>query len=225
MKILIVEDDRAISEVLRKLFEQQNFIVEIAYDGNSGFAFATATDYKLILLDLMLPQIDGITLCRNLRNQGITIPILMLTAKDTSLDKVKGLDVGADDYVVKPFDPSELLARSRALLRRGQVLKSSILTWENLKLDLDRCDASYQQNPLKLTPKEYQILALFLQNCDRVLTTDQILDQVWTYDDIPGREVVKTHLRSLRKKLKALGAPHNLIENIYGVGYRLNPNY
>ncbi|PNW56127.1 UNVERIFIED_CONTAM: hypothetical protein BEN50_08395 [Euhalothece sp. KZN 001] len=117
MKILIVEDDRAISEVLRKLFEQQQFIVEIAYDGNSGFAFATATDYKLILLDLMLPQLDGITLCRNLRNQGITIPILMLTAKDTSLDKVKGLDVGADDYVVKPFDPSELLARSRALLR------------------------------------------------------------------------------------------------------------
>lgn len=225
MKILIVEDDRAISEVLRKLFEQQQFIVEIAYDGNSGFAFATATDYKLILLDLMLPQIDGITLCRNLRNQGITIPILMLTAKDTSLDKVKGLDVGADDYVVKPFDPSELLARSRALLRRGQVLKSSILTWEHLKLDLDRCDASYQQKPLKLTPKEYQILALFLQNGDRVLTTDQILDQVWTYDDIPGREVVKTHLRSLRKKLKALGAPHNLIENIYGVGYRLNPNY
>lgn len=225
MKILIVEDDRAISEVLRKLFEQQQFIVEIAYDGNSGFAFATATDYKLILLDLMLPQLDGITLCRNLRNQGITIPILMLTAKDTSLDKVKGLDVGADDYVVKPFDPSELLARSRALLRRGQVLKSSILTWENLKLDLDRCDASYQQKPLKLTPKEYQILALFLQNGDRVLTTDQILDQVWTYDDIPGREVVKTHLRSLRKKLKALGAPHNLIENIYGVGYRLNPNY
>lgn len=225
MKILIVEDDRAISEVLRKLFEQQKFIVEIAYDGNSGFAFATATDYKLILLDLMLPQLDGITLCRNLRNQGITIPILMLTAKDTSLDKVKGLDVGADDYVVKPFDPSELLARSRALLRRGQVLKSSILTWEHLELDLDRCDASYQQKPLKLTPKEYQILALFLQNGDRVLTTDQILDQVWTYDDIPGREVVKTHLRSLRKKLKALGAPHNLIENIYGVGYRLNPNY
>lgn len=225
MKILIVEDDRAIADVLRKIFEQQQFIVEIAYDGNSGLAFATATTYDLILLDLMLPQLDGLTLCRKLRQQKITIPILMLTAKDTSLDKVKGLDIGADDYVVKPFDTSELLARSRALLRRGQVLKSSILTWENLEIDLDRCTVFYQKTPLKLTPKEYQLLTLFLQNGDRVLSADQILDQVWTYDDIPGREVVKTHLRSLRKKLKAVGAPYNLIENIYGVGYRLNPNY
>jgi DNA-binding response OmpR family regulator len=148
----------------------------------------------------------------------------MLTARDTSSDKVLGLDIGADDYVVKPFDLPELLARIRALLRRETVAFSPILEWERLTLNPGECQVMYSHSPLTLTPKEYGLLELFLRNGSRVLSRSAILERVWAFEDIPGEETVKVHLRSLRQKLKAAGAPPNLIENIYGLGYRLNPN-
>ena len=224
MKILVVEDDRRIAEILAEILRDQHYIVEVAEDGQTGLNFAQATQYDLILLDLMLPKIDGLTLCQRLRQTGDQTLILMLTSRDTSLDKVAGLDVGADDYVVKPFDPPELLARIRALVRRGKSTGPNVMEWERLRLDPSHCEVRYGEQLLKLTPKEYGLLELFLRSGDRVLSYDVILEQLWTFDDLPNKETVKTHLRGLRQKLKAAGAPSNLIENVYGLGYRLNPN-
>ena len=224
MKILLVEDDSRISKAIAEALTDQRHIVETADDGELGLAFAETNTFDLIVLDLMLPKLDGITLCRQIRQAGVTTPILMLTARDTSNDKVLGLDVGADDYVVKPFDLPELLARIRALLRRSRVAATTILEWEQLSLDPDQCQVQYCDRSLNLTPKEYALLELFLRNGSRVLSRSAILERVWAFEDMPAEETVKVHLRSLRQKLKAAGAPPNFIENVYGLGYRLNPN-
>ncbi len=224
MKILLVEDDARISGPIAEALSERRYVVEIASDGELGLTFAETNTFDLIILDLMLPKLDGISLCRQLRNAGNKTPILMLTARDTSSDKVLGLDVGADDYVVKPFDLLELLARIRALLRRETVKFSPILEWEKLRLNPNECRVMYEGKPLNLTPKEYAILELFLRNGSRVISRSMILEKVWAFEDMPGEETVKVHLRSLRQKLKAAGAPANFIENVYGLGYRLNVN-
>ncbi|MEG4864074.1 MULTISPECIES: response regulator transcription factor [unclassified Microcoleus] len=224
MRILLVEDDDRISQALAEALTDQHYAVDIAADGEEGWNFAEACTYDLILLDVMLPKLDGISLCQRLRRQGLKTPVLMLTARDTSNDKVMGLDAGADDYVVKPFDLPELAARIRALLRRGSTTVSPILEWENLQLNPNTCDVTYRDNLLHLTPKEYSLLELFLRTGGRVLTRSAILDHVWAFEDSPGEETVKVHLRGLRQKLKAAGAPANFIETIYGMGYRLNQN-
>lgn len=224
MKILVVEDDARIAQAIAEALRDQRYVVELAEDGELGLAFAETDSFDLIVLDLMLPKLDGVALCRRLRSLGLSIPILMLTARDTSADKVLGLDVGADDYVVKPFDLPELLARIRALLRRGTVAHSAELAWEKLTLNPHSCEVSYGEVPLTLTPKEYGLLELFLRNGSRVLNRSTILERVWAYDDMPTEDTVKVHLKSLRKKLKAAGAPARFIENIYGLGYRLNPH-
>ena len=224
MRILLVEDDDRISQALAEALTDQHYAVDIAADGEEGWDFAEACTYDLILLDVMLPKLDGISLCQRLRRQGVKTPVLMLTARDTSNDKVMGLDAGADDYVVKPFDLPELAARIRALLRRGSTTLSPILEWENLRLNPNTCDVTYRDNLLHITPKEYSLLELFLRTSGRVLTRSAILDHVWAFEDSPGEETVKVHLRGLRQKLKAAGAPANFIETIYGMGYRLNQN-
>lgn len=224
MKILIVEDDQRIAKAIAEALTDQRYVVDIAADGELGLAFAETQSFDLIILDLMLPRIDGLSLCRKLRYMGLTIPILMLTARDTSEDKVLGLDVGADDYVVKPFDLPELLARIRALLRRGTVAHSPILEWEKLTLNPDDCAVTYNGSSLTLTPKEYGLIELFLRHGSQVLSRSIILERVWAYEDMPAEETVKVHLRSLRQKLKAAGAPDRFIENVYGLGYRLNPH-
>jgi DNA-binding response OmpR family regulator len=224
MKILLVEDDRRISAAIAEALRDRRYVVEIASDGELGLAFAETDTFDLMILDLMLPKLDGISLCRQLRNAGNKTPILMLTARDTSSDKVLGLDVGADDYVIKPFDLAELLARIRALLRRGTVTFSPILEWGELSLNPNEFKVTYGDRPLSLTPKEYAILELFLRNGSRVISRSVILERVWAFEDMPGEETVKVHLRSLRQKLKAAGAPANFIENVYGLGYRLKAN-
>ncbi|KOR35725.1 MULTISPECIES: response regulator transcription factor [Planktothricoides] len=224
MKILLIEDDVRISGPIAEALSDRRYVVEIASDGELGLTFAETNAFDLIILDLMLPKLDGISLCRQLRNAGNKTPILMLTARDTSSDKVLGLDVGADDYVVKPFDLPELLARIRALLRRETVKFSPILEWGKLRLNPNECQVIYEDKPLTLTPKEYALLELFLRNGSRVLSRSVILERVWAFEDMPGEETVKVHLRSLRQKLKAAGAPANFIENVYGLGYRLNVN-
>jgi DNA-binding response OmpR family regulator len=145
----------------------------------------------------------------------------MLTAKDTSEDKVMGLDVGADDYVVKPFDLPELSARIRALLRRGNTTLQPVLEWEQLRLDPSNYQVNYADNPLHLTPKEYGLLELFLRNCNIVLSRSLILDHLWSFEDPPSEEAVKVHIKDLRKKLRIVGAPPDFIETVYGLGYRL----
>ncbi len=224
MKILLVEDDLQVAQAISEALEDRNYIVEIALDGKQGLALAETFNYDLIVLDLILPKLNGIELCQKLRSSGNRTLILMLTAKDTSDDRVLGLDVGADDYVVKPFEMKELLARIRALLRRKETTLPPILEWENLSFDPSSCEVKYDSKLVQLTPKEYALLELLLRSGDRILSRSNILDNLWEFEDPPGEETIKFHLHGLRSKLKAAGAPPNLIENIYGIGYRLNPN-
>ena len=221
MRILVVEDDKYIAQALADTLTEQLFVVDVVTDGLAGWQQAQTFDYDLILLDVMLPKLDGITLCRQLRNSKKNTPILLLTARDHSQDKVQGLDAGADDYVVKPFDLEELLARIRALLRRGNESVSPIKEWGALSLNPDTCEVSYSGKQLNLTPKEYGMLNLFMHNSQRVFSCSAILDKLWTLEDIPTEDTVRAHIKGLRQKLKAAGAPTDLIETIYGLGYRL----
>ncbi|EAZ89716.1 response regulator transcription factor [Crocosphaera chwakensis] len=221
MRILLVEDDERIANVLAASLTEQRYTVDMAGDGEKGWEFIEAFSYDLILLDVMLPKLNGIGLCQRIRQSGCSIPVLMLTAKDTSEDKVTGLDVGADDYVVKPFDVPELLARIRALLRRGNVAPNPILEWQQLRLDPSSYEVTYSDQILHLTPKEYGLLELFLRNENLVLSRSAILDNLWSFEDPPSEEAVKVHIKDLRKKLRKVGAPPDFIETVYGVGYRL----
>jgi DNA-binding response OmpR family regulator len=223
MRILLVEDNQQIARSLTEVLVKHNYTVDLAMDGKIGWQYIEGLTYDLILLDLMLPKIDGITLCRQLRSVGITTPVLMLTAKDTSMDRVLGLDVGADDYVVKPFDLPELFARIRALLRRGNIGASPLLAWEHLELNPSNEIVRYQGNILKLTSKEYAILELLLRTGNRTLSRSAIIDRLWTLDSLPQEDAIKFHVKELRKKLKLAGAPVDLIETVYGLGYRLKP--
>ncbi|MFB8788465.1 MAG: response regulator transcription factor [Potamolinea sp.] len=221
MKILLVEDEQWIAESLIEALTDQRYAVDHSLDGEAGWDMVQTFPYDLVILDLMLPKLNGVTLCQRLRQSGYEMPVLMLTAKDTSEDKVIGLDIGADDYVVKPFDLKELLARIRALLRRGNTTISPVLEWGDLQLNPATCEVKYHGQLLPLTPKEYSLLEFFLRNGGRVLKLEEILDHVWSSDDPPGKETIKVHLRGIRQKLKAAGAKDDIIETVYGLGYRL----
>ncbi|MEC4805336.1 MAG: response regulator transcription factor [Jaaginema sp. PMC 1079.18] len=221
MKLLLVEDDERVAEALVEYLSDQNYLVDVAHDGQEGWELGEAYNYDLILLDVMLPKLDGVTVCQRLRNAGCGTPILMLTARDTNNDKIAGLDAGADDYVVKPFDLEVLSARVRALLRRSTQSLSPILSWGELTLDSNGCKVTYQQKPLALTPKEYRLLELFLRNERRVFSRSTILELLWSWEELPTEATVKTHIKSLRSKLKTAGAPSDLIETVHGLGYRL----
>jgi DNA-binding response OmpR family regulator len=222
MKILLVEDDERIAEALAEDLTDQHYVVDIANSGRAAWELVDSFDYDLILLDVMLPEIDGITLCRQLRSQNCTIPILMLTARDTITDRVRGLDAGADDYLVKPFDLDELSARIRSLLRRsGGVTLPPIYECGALRLDPSTCEVSHDEQVLPLTPKEYSLLELFLRNRQRIYSSGQILEQLWSFEEPPTEETVRSHIKGLRQKLKSAGAPADLITTVHGLGYRL----
>ncbi|MFB2937443.1 response regulator [Aerosakkonemataceae cyanobacterium BLCC-F154] len=221
MKILLVEDDETAAKVLAQELSTHHYTVEITADGQSGLELAQAFHYDLLVLDIILPKLDGISLCRQLRSQGLQIPILLLSAKNSTSDRVKGLEAGADDYLVKPYELSELIARIQALLRRSKSILPTVLTWEKLQLQLDACQVTYSGKVLHLTPKEYGILELFLRNPRRIFSRSAILDQIWPSGEFPQEEAVSTQIKGLRQKLKAVGMMANLIETIYGLGYRL----
>lgn len=223
MKILVVEDDGLTAEALVATLSNQNYAIEVASDGEEGWELAEAFSYDLILLDVTLPKLDGIRLCQRLRSRGYQMPILLLTARDSSHDKAIGLDAGADDYVVKPFDPEELMARIRALLRRNQATVQTVLQQGDLRLDPTSCEVTYGDQRLSLTAKEYALVELFLRNSRRVFSCGAILENLWSFEEVPSDEAVRTHIKGLRQKLKAAGAPANLIETVYGIGYRLKP--
>ena len=222
MRILLVEDDAPLAEAIAEALSDRHYVVDVVNDGEAAWSQAQLLDYDLLLLDLMLPKLDGISLCQHLRLEGYSAPILIMTARDTSTDKVTGLDAGADDYIVKPLDLPELFARIRALLRRGthSASASPILKRAGLTLNPSIHEVKYEDCSLHLTPKEYSILELFLRNEGRVLSRNYIIEHVWSLDDPPQEDSVKAHIKSLRQKLKAAGAS-NLIETVYGVGYRL----
>ncbi|MBD2187809.1 response regulator transcription factor [Pseudanabaena mucicola] len=221
MKILLVEDDERIAAALTEALTDHYYVVDVASDGEQGFAFAQTFPYELLILDVMLPKLDGIAVCRKIRQTGHKMPVLMLTARDTYQDKVTGLDVGADDYVVKPFDLNELLARVRALLRRGTSDLTMILEFGYLQLNPNTYEVRYDGEPLHLTPKEYRILELLLRHRNRTFSKSEIIDYLWSFTETPNEETVKVHIRSLRQKLKSMGAKQDLIETVYGLGYRL----
>jgi DNA-binding response OmpR family regulator len=223
VKILLVEDDELVAEVLKKALIAQHYLVDLAADGQEGWELAEAFEYDLILLDLMLPKLDGLSFCKQRRAIGDRTPIVMLTGQDTSTSKVISLDTGADDYIIKPFDLQELLARIRALLRRGSSNLTPVLEWDCLRLDPSNCHVTYNEQLLHLTAKEYGLLELFLRNTQRIFSQSALLDHLWSFEEPPSENTVRAHIKSLRQKLKKAGAASDLLETVYGLGYRLKP--
>jgi DNA-binding response OmpR family regulator len=220
MKILLIEDDDALISLLTRSLSTHH-IVDAVKDGEIGWTYASTFDYDLIVLDIMLPKLDGISLCQRFRQEGYTTPILLLTAQDMITAKIQGLDAGADDYVVKPFDLNELMARIRALLRRSSNNPLPLLSWGELLLNPSTCDVTYNGQPLTLTTKEYDLLELLLRDSYHVFSSDEIIDRLWSSDACPAEATVRSHLRRLRYKLQAVGAPHDFISTIHGRGYYL----
>jgi DNA-binding response OmpR family regulator len=221
MRILLVEDDYHLAASLSDALQAQRYTVDVAHDGAMAWQQITLLPYDLMLMDVTLPQVDGLTLCQRLRSHGVASPVLMLTARDTSRDKVAGLDAGADAYMVKPFDLPELIAQIRALLRRGQMTPPATLQWGPLQLNPTTYEVTYQSTPVRLTPKEFAILELLMRHGRRVLSRHFILEAIWQLEDPPGEETVKAHLKALRQKLYRAGAPRHFIETMHGLGYRL----
>jgi len=221
MKILLVEDDQYLAQALIAVLRDQHYVVEVATDGETAWEFVQAFAYDLILLDVILPKLDGISLCQRLRGKGDNTPVLLLTGKNSTTDKVIGLDAGADDYLIKPFELKELLARIRVLLRRSSEPLPPVLVWEELRLDPTSCEVTYGNQLLTLTPKEYRLLELFLRNSSRVFSRNDIIEKLWSLEEIPNEGTVTAHIMGLRQKLKTAGAPADFIETVYGLGYRL----
>ncbi len=221
MRILLVEDDRKAARLVTKGLEEAGFLVDVAYSGEEADAMADAIDYAAIVLDWLLPGKDGIAVCRDLRARGAATPILMLTARHGLDDRVTGLNVGADDYLTKPFAFAELLARLQALLRRSALTRPTVLTVEDLALDPLSHVVTRAGMRISLTPKEYAILALLMRHPGEVLTRAGIGEQVWRDDD-DINNLVDVHVSHLRKKIDRDSLPA-LIHTVWGRGYRLGP--
>lgn len=222
MRMLLVEDDEVLAASLMMGLASRYYVIDLATDGQQGWEYAQATTYDLVVLDVDLPRISGVQLCQRLRQHQYQGPVLLLTARGETDDKVQGLDAGADDYVVKPCSLEELCARIRALLRRQGTLEGLVLEWGDLCLDPITCLVTYQDQPLTLSPKEYALLELLLRNPQRVFSSHALLEHLWTFEAVPGEETVRAHVKRLRHKLRGVGAA-DLIETVYGMGYRLRP--
>ena len=222
MRILVVEDEHRLAAVIRRGLQEQGYAVDVAYDGEDGLALAEVEPYDLVVLDIMLPRLDGLEVCRRLRAERRNTPILMLTARDTVDDRVAGLDSGADDYLVKPFAFRELLARVRALLRRDSLARDPVLRVGDLEVDTVTRDVRRGGRSLELTSKEYALLEYFVRNPNRVLTRTEIAEHVWDYDFVAMSNVVDVYVRYLRRKLADDQEPR-LIRTVRGTGYQLKP--
>ena len=219
MRILLVEDDETIAELIQAGLEEARFRVERAANGEQGLHMALTGDYSLIILDLMLPGRDGWSVCEALRSRRMTVPILMLTARDSVQDRVKGLETGADDYLPKPFDFTELIARVRALLRRERVHKARVIRIADLEIDTAAAQVRRAGAEVHLTPREYQLLEALAVNEGRPVSRSEILDRVWM-DDESYSNTVDVHITFLRRKIDAQHAV-KLIQTVHGVGYML----
>jgi DNA-binding response OmpR family regulator len=220
MRVLVVEDERRLANIIRRGFVEENYSVDVAYDGVEALYMAEHTPYDLIVLDIMLPEKDGITVCRELRMKKVNTPILMLTAKDTVEDRVKGLDSGADDYLVKPFAFSELLARVRALLRREANTKTLKIQVGDLTLDTRTREVKLGEKDIELTAKEYSILEYFMRHPNMVITRTMLEENAWNYEFDGISNIIDVYIRRLRKKLGDEGED-SLIRTVRGAGYRL----
>jgi DNA-binding response OmpR family regulator len=221
--ILVIDDDRALCDTLGVMLEREGFQPVLAADGRSGFERAIAIKPRLILVDLHMPRLSGTEVCRRLRARGMKTPLIVLSAAAGELDKVQLLDIGADDYLVKPFGVRELLARIRAVLRRTSTADTKVLEFGQVEVDLTRRVVERDGQELKLTRAEYNLLTYFLQNPDRVLTREAILSSVWGYDICPHTRTVDAHVVRLRQKLEPDAARPRHFLTVHGVGYRFLP--
>ncbi len=225
MKILIIEDEEKIANSLKKGLQQENYIVDVAYDGEEGYDLASSEKYDLIILDLMLPIIDGLTICRKLREEdNVKTPILMLTAKGSIEDKVTGLNIGADDYLPKPFSFEELLARVKALVRRPQNYnKSQKLTVNDLQLDSQNYEVKRDGKGIVLSRKEFLLLEYLMRNKGKIVDKDELISNVWNYESDILPNTVEVYIGYLRKKIdEPFKKSRPLIQTIRGFGYKLS---
>ncbi|MBW3111750.1 MULTISPECIES: response regulator transcription factor [Bacillaceae] len=230
-KILVVDDEQSIATLLKYNLEQSGYSVTTVHDGEEGRDAALEQSPDLIILDLMLPSMDGVEVCKDLRQRKINIPILMLTAKDDEFDKVLGLELGADDYMTKPFSPREVVARVKAILRRSQAIQEAADTVVQeptdykevgeLKVYPEQYEAYFQGELLELTPKEFELLLYLTDNKGRVLTRDQLLSAVWNYDFAGDTRIVDVHISHLREKIESNTKKPTYIKTIRGLGYKL----
>lgn len=225
MRILVVEDEHKIASSIKKGLEQESYAVDVAYDGEQGFDLASTEEYDVIVLDLLLPVIDGLTICKKLREEKNHTPILILTAKGELNDKVEGLNSGADDYLVKPFAFEELLARIRALIRRPQKTLDSVLNSEDLTLNTQNYEVKRNNILIRLSKKEFSLLEYLLRHKNTVLTKDQIISHIWNYEADILPNTVEVYIGYLRNKIdRPFKNKSSLIHTIRGFGYKIGRN-
>jgi len=220
MKVLVVEDEKKIASFVRKGLEAQGFVVDVSHHGDEGYTLATTRPYDALVLDIMLPGRDGLSILRNLRQRKMSVPVILLTARSELNERLEGLNLGADDYLTKPFYIEELIARLQAVVRRAAGTPHSLLAIEDLTVNLLTREVKRGGRKIELTPREFALLEQLVRSPGRVFTRPQICEQVWNYDFDPGTNLVDVYVQRLRKKVDG-DAPVKLIETIRGVGYRL----
>lgn len=220
MKILVVEDETKIASFVRKGLEAEGFLVDVSHHGDEGYALATARPYDALVLDIMLPGRDGLSILRNLRERKMSVPVILLTARSELNERLEGLNLGADDYLTKPFYIEELIARIQAVVRRASGTPLSLLEMEDLTLNLLTREVKRGERNIDLTAREFALLERLMRSPGRVYTRIQICEQVWDYDFDPGSNLVDVYVQRLRKKIDSEGAV-KLIETVRGVGYRM----
>ena len=222
MKVLVVEDEHRIANSIKKGLEQEKYTVDVCYSGTDGFDLASTESYDVILLDVLLPEMDGFTICKKLRALHVHTPILMLTARGQIQDKVSGLDSGADDYLTKPFAFEELLARIRALSRRPKTSTQTVLKVADLELDPKLFEVKRAGSPISLSNKEFMLLEYLVRNPNKILTKDQIIAHVWDYDSNILPNTIEVYVRNLRKKIdKPFNGKNPLLHTVRGFGYKI----
>ena len=220
MKILVIEDEKKIASFIRKGVEAAGFVVDVSHHGDEGFTLATTRPYEAIVLDIMLPGKDGLSILRNLRDRKMAVPVILLTARSELNERLEGLNLGADDYLTKPFHIEELIARIHAVTRRATGTSQSILTVADLKMNLLTRDVTRGGGAIELTAREFSLLEHLMRSPGRVLTRVEICERVWDYNFDPGTNLVDVYVQRLRRKVDG-DAAQKLIETIRGVGYRI----
>jgi len=221
VKVLVIEDEKKINSLVRKGLEAQGFVVETTQSGDEGYLLATTRPYDVLVLDIMLPGRDGLSILRNLRERKVALPVILLTARSELNERLEGLNLGADDYLTKPFFIDELIARIHAVTRRASGAVQSILSVSDLTMNLLTREVRRGTTKIELTPREFSLLEHLMRSPGRVLTRVQICEQVWEYNFDPGTNLVEVYVQRLRKKVDGM-SPVKLIETIRGVGYRIN---
>jgi DNA-binding response OmpR family regulator len=223
-KILVVEDDRAVQRALRRLFESEDYVVEVMSDGQAGLAAFRSSPPSAVVLDLRLPGMPGNDVCREIKKEAPTLPVIVLSAKASVSDKVLLLELGADDYVTKPFSPRELLARVRAAMRRTSQLEvAEVFAFGNISVDFAKMELTREGQPVPITAQEFRLLKFFTQNPGKVLSRSDLLNEVWGYQDYPSTRTVDNHIWKLRFKLENDPAKPVYFQTVHGAGYKFVP--